>query len=321
VWSAARKRYSPDEKRSVAEWERNFALLFRKGKSGAREDDCVLMGCNQWLNPVVTHTEILSGVGLAGSRSFCCGEPYYRAGMLDRAEEIFRRSASLLSSCRARRLVVFCPACFNMFANVYPKLLGKGPGVELVSLPRWLLTRIKSGKIRLRRKLGMKAWLQKNCHCAPLGEGFHDDVREILSAAGVRVEETKGGGFRCCGLGAGASRQSAADCFGHVAKYLRELPVRDVVSYCNGCVVTLGFAELIPLAGFRVFHLMDVVSMAAGGTPVRKHASRGALLLAAEPAVFASALVSSGFVYLTRAFRRDERVPRRIGFHAQTLHL
>lgn len=275
LWSVARKKHSARERRSVREWERNFASLFGGSEFCVEEKrDFMLMGCNQWLNPFVTHTAILADLEIAGSREFCCGEPYYRAGMLDRAGGIFRRNLSLFSTCRADRIVMFCPSCYNMMKNVYPKLLNESVNIGLISFPEWLKERIEKGKLRFINKLNIDVWMQRNCHASLLGEIFHDTVVEVLSATGVRVVEGEPPGHWCCGLGPAASRQNPLDMIAHLARHLRGLPERNVVCYCNGCLMTMAAVENVRPLGFRFYHLLDLVRMAAGEDRPRSHAAR-----------------------------------------------
>ncbi|MFH1539297.1 MAG: (Fe-S)-binding protein [bacterium] len=315
LWSLARGAYSRRERDITSEWDENFAAL-RGGDAGGR--DFLLMGCNQWLNPLVADTGIFRDLRVAGSREFCCGEPYYRSGMLGRAEGIFERNLSLFGTrwagragpaWRAGRVVVFCPSCFNMLANIYPKLTGRRVAAEMVTLPDWLLERIRDGKIKFTNKLNMKVWVQRNCHAPTLGEDFHDAVLEVLSAAGARagpawraVEGEPGGPGRpgrhwCCGLGPAAARQNPLDMAAQMARHLSRLPARDVACYCNGCLLTMAGVEKAAPLGFRFYHLVDIVRMAAGEKPARYYAGRMARLFATALAAAPAAALKKGLRY------------------------
>jgi Fe-S oxidoreductase len=178
-------------------------------------------------------------------------------------------------------LIMFCQAGYNMFKNVLPLKFGVQFPFEVIFLGEWLLEKIERGDIQRTRPLSMKVTVQDSCHSRQLGKEFRDMNRNLIQWTGAEiVEMTRHGDHGlCCGLG------GAAGWWGNTGpaliRALREAnktQAESIVAYCNGCLLTLMLGRTF-YPGPPIYLIFELVQMAAGEKPARRHRARAAQIL------------------------------------------
>lgn len=280
VWSKLEKWYTEREREEVRRW---------REPEGARE--MLFLGCNQQYTPYIVHSRLFEGLPVFSDRSYCCGEPVFRLGMLEDARRCALRLKRRLEELGVERLIAFCPSCYNTMTNLTPNAFGIRYGVEIVDLTRWLQSRLDAGEIDVSNPLDMTVTIQDGCHGTGIGEDFLRANRDILARLGLTVKEMEhtGGGMRCCGLGAAAARYRLSDVLKQGIGRLREAKGTgaDAVSaYCNGCYFTMNMIKLAYPVTPPVYHMVELVQKAMGEKPERRIGLRRIeILMAAAEAV------------------------------------
>lgn len=266
-------RLPPDERELVAKWEQ-----------AEPRGDVLYPGCNLITSPYLTQSGVFDDLTIAGSLALCCGEMYYRMGLLDVARRIGEKLTAYYADKPIDRMIFVCPAGFNMFTHILPEKFGARFSFPLVYFTDYLLERIDSGRLSLPRRLDGTVLVHDSCHGRLLGPDLTDRVRELLRRLGVTPIDpphTGASGY-CCGIAAAAPRQSAADLAEAVAlpslEYYRAAGDR-IGTYCAGCYLTLGSLPAATGLGKPVKHVLELVAEAMGRpTPDRLGARARTLL-------------------------------------------
>lgn len=250
------------EKEAIRKWQKNF----NTEKSG----DLLFLGCNQHINPSITFSSLLSSFTPFSLKNMCCGEPYYRAGNLERVYENAQKLEKKFKKFKNRKIVFFCPACYNMFANILPEKFGIKFNFEKLTLLEWLWQKIKTNKIVIRYPLNKTATIQDSCHSKEIGEDFQNLSRNILNEIGVEViemEHTKKDAL-CCGFGAYLGNFSAVNVVSSTFRCLKEAKktaAEILCTYCNGCFINFSLANLFTFFKIPIFHIIELLNYAVEG--------------------------------------------------------
>ncbi len=264
----------PDERTAVQSWART------------RAEQVIFVGCNARITPYLFLSPIFRNAPpIYGERSACCGEIFYRLGMLEEAK---KRAESLRRKFEERgikRIICFCPSGNNMIQNVHPRTFGTDPGVEVIPMVSWLLEEIRKGKLKP-SPLRFKVTVQDNCHSSSLGRGFIEETREFLQELGLEIVEMEYSRLKakCCGIGAFASRFSPLDVVKATASRVLEIQAtgaQAVAAYCNGCYLVLSAAKLLNPALPPVYHFLELLELSLGLKPERRFRRRLRDLIAA----------------------------------------
>jgi len=82
-----------------------------------------------------------------GGDEWCCGYPLLALGEGDRADLLARHNVAELKSLEARQLVTTCPSCYHMCKHIYPSLLGRELGVDVLHATELLASLIDAGRL------------------------------------------------------------------------------------------------------------------------------------------------------------------------------
>ena len=178
-----------------------------------------------------------------GGDEWCCGYPLLALGEGDRADLLARHNVAELKSLEARQLVTTCPSCYHMWKHIYPSLLGRELGVDVLHATELLASLIDAGRLPMG-----ELSLQVTYHDPrDLGRksGVYEAPRKVLqSIPGVTLVEMSGSGqtSECCG-GGGNVESFDPDTVSLVA-YHRvdracEVGADMIVSACQQCERTL----------------------------------------------------------------------------------
>lgn len=269
------ERLPRDEKRVVESW-----------RDVSKTEVALYPGCNFIVSPYLTMTGLMDGMSIRGTLDLCCGEVYYRAGLYEASYLQAEKVKNHYENMGLKKLIVPCPAGLNMFTRVWPELYGISPRFDVEPFLGWLLTRIDSGRIRLRHRLDMRVTVQESCNGKLLGDEYLALPRKLLDRLGVEVVEQEFCRDRalCCGIGSGFSHFSGYHPL-HITlatvrclKSARKTGAEAIVVYCAGCLAMLSAGKIV-YPGMPVYHILELVQMAAGEKPRRRQKQRAWLTL------------------------------------------
>lgn len=270
---SAVKDYTREEKALTARWRRN-------ADSNLEGQDVIFAGCNAQIFPYLLSTPLLAGVKVLGEPGLCCGEVYYRMGLFDRVKRLALSLQERLGMIKPRRLIMFCPAGYNMQKNILPRQFGVKLDCEHIYIGEWLLEKVRSGKIRFDRPIGKKIVVQESCHAKVLGDDFMNKPRELLEAAGAEIVEMKPKREQqiCCGVADGIARFNPLDMMVGGSRQWKQAQASgaDVFApYCGTCYLMLKMVQKRYFSSIECLHLLELLDSAAGGT-MKSIASRRA---------------------------------------------
>ncbi len=267
--------------------------------AGPPDSEVVLYtGCNSLMFPRIFESEIFDGLSPFGSLDYCCGEMYYRMGLFDDAEKTGLALKKTLDRFKIKKMVFICAACMNIISNVLPREFGIEFDFEKQFLATWLLERIESGTLKLKKKMNKIVCVQDSCHAKMMAPDIHESPRKLLEALGARIEEAQynRNDSRCCGLAAGVGRYSMYDMISaglQRTNDMRKAETDMAVTYCNGCQLTLGMMGLMNPLAPKMMPLVQLVQEAAGEKPDYGILQKRALQMAANILINAGPVLMS----------------------------
>lgn len=275
IWRGLERWLSPAEKEDLSRWSR---------PPDSRE--VLFLGCNQRLTPYVARTVLFKDITVFTDPSECCGEYYLRLGLVEEAREKAASLSRRFEELGIRKVVAFCPACQNTIQRLAPLALGVDFDVEVTGLVEWLESRVRQGDVVLSRKLEGTVTVQDPCHASGLGEEVIASVRYLLSQTGLRVLEMENNGLEaeCCAIGASVARYRLSDVMRtgmHRARQARATGASRTCAWCNGCYMVMNMFRLVYPLQPPVYHLLELIQLAAGEEPLRQVPARSLQLLAA----------------------------------------
>ncbi|TWJ11350.1 Fe-S oxidoreductase [Geobacter argillaceus] len=145
-----------------------------------------------------------AGVDLAimGKGELCCGDPMRRLGNEYQYQNFVRRNIEQLKKLRFKRIVTYCPHCYNTLKNEYPQFDGQ---FEVVHYTELLGDLISSGKLSPKRSEPVKVAYHDPCYLAR-GNGVVKgrEILDSLPGTTTLAVERSGEQTFCCGGGGGA---------------------------------------------------------------------------------------------------------------------
>ncbi len=270
-----RKRYLRNEKKLIKKW---LASISHREQI-EDNDKFIFLGCNQRLNPYVFNLSIFNEMKIIFDENICCGEPFYRMGLMDYVKKNISVLKEFFSKYIDKEIIFICPAGYNMFKNIYPKKFNIDFYFKPVYINDWILENINKGKIKLKKKLDYSVTIQDSCHGKYMGLGFLMQNREFIALLTKDIIEPKHSlkNSLCCGLGNFAINSNPFISFLKGLKRLKELEKTNtdlIVSYCNGCVITLSLIAFLVGKKTKIYHTLELLQMALGDEPLHMHKRR-----------------------------------------------
>ncbi|HOO56838.1 MAG TPA: (Fe-S)-binding protein [bacterium] len=258
-------------------------------------------GCNMCTIPSLTGASFMRDLNIRGALEWCCGEMYFRTGMFDQLRGCAERMNALLDRLGAKKMMVLCTAGFNIISNVLPKY-GLDTDVEITSYLPWLWEKLDSGGIEIKKPLNMSVTIQESCHSKLIGAEYTDLPRKILEKIGVRVKEMDHcrENAYCCGIGGGFPAKQNYNPLALGFAMLRAVREAEktradaTATYCAGCLQMMSSGSTVYPGAKPVYHIIELVQMAAGEKPARRAPARGRQMLAGTMINQAPKLLSTG---------------------------
>ena len=178
-----------------------------------------------------------------GGQEWCCGYPLLSMGRLEQAKSLIQHNVAQVKELGASRVVFACPSCYHMWKFVYPKVLGKEIGLEVLHATELLDELITQGAIEL-GEMDMRVTYHDPCDLGRKSNVFEAPRRVLQSIPGLTFVEMSSSGqiSECCG-GGGNLESFDPDVVSEVS--LRridracEIDAQVVTSACQQCERTL----------------------------------------------------------------------------------
>lgn len=270
MWSMA---LPEDEKKTFQSWS-----------EPRKAEEILYPGCMMCFPPYLSHSKLFDGFNTVMSNELCCGEPFYRIGVLDTAEQIAKRLEKQFRIMGVKKMIFPCLGCHNTIKNVYPKRFGVEFGFESIALLDLIWKRIESGEIEIKNKLNIRATVLDNCHSKPFGAHFFDLIRKILKALGAGVVEMKHNreNALCCGIAAFAIKQDPMDVIDAAVKTFKEAEETgaDALAVnCGGCLILQSVGKIVSSGEMPIYHIIELVQKAMGEEPTHRNMERAENML------------------------------------------
>ncbi len=270
IWSSLKALMPADELALLRSWD-HFT---------PREEIC-LTGFYTSVVPYLLRAQVLAGLPeIMGSEAlFGCAGDIYKTGRFDLVEQIVRRLERAFGEMGVKRVVASMSAEGMMLKHILPERFGARFDFEVITLDEWLLERLRSGEIRIGSPLGMRVTVHDNCLSKLEGGRLQEVNREIAERAGCEVVEMAHHGEHsmCCGFGAAAAHFRILDIMSSGYRRLREIEdagADAAVIYCPACLFILSVIREMAGEKTPFYHPVELVEMAAGGSPAHRHEER-----------------------------------------------
>ncbi len=162
----------------------------------------------------------------------CCGHDVYWAGETSTAIQLAKYNIEQYKKAKIKTLVVSCAEGYEMWKNIYPKLLGALP-FEVKHLSEIILERQIDKKFIPRDSSSITITYHDPCRLGRLS-GIYDAPRQVLTALKgvnlIEMENTKENA-QCCGV------SSFLNCTNN-SRILRELRLKDAAQTGASTLVT-----------------------------------------------------------------------------------
>lgn len=263
----------PDEQKTLREWHD----LSRPELASSPQ--VLFAGCNLKAMPYFTFSSLFADLPTFAAPDLCCGEVYFRMGILDKAESQAHYLEERYRALDLKRVVFFCLAGYNMMQNLLPRYFGVSFDFDKVYLLDYLWQKIERGEIEITHRAAGTVTVHDPCHAKTLGQDFMNMPRRLLEEMGyslVEMEHNRELGL-CCGFGNGAGRQSPIDIMVWAFRRLgeaRKTGAEMVVTYCSICQLFLCLARKFYPKAPPVYHILDLLQMAIGEQPAMRHSER-----------------------------------------------
>jgi len=166
------------------------------------------VGCLATYDPRIRNVarkmvEILSKAGvdfaILGTLERCTGEPARRMGEEGLFQELALKNIKTLKSINAKKLIVHCPHCYQIFKNEYREL---GLEIEVIHHSVLLRNLMSQGKIKPKISIDTLITFHDSCYIARFNN-IINEPREILTSLRFKEMERRGKDTFCCGAGGG----------------------------------------------------------------------------------------------------------------------
>lgn len=232
-------------------------LLFWVGCQGAYHDRSSLIASS--LAGVLKQAGL--DFAILGKEENCCGDPVRRIGDEYLFQKIAKRNIGLLRGLHFKRILTYCPHCFNMLKNEYPQL---GGDFKVVHYTELLGDLIRGGNLKIQREMERKVAYHDPCYLAR-ANNIHEVPREILrSIPGIALLESHHSKRQtfCCGAGGGHMwmREIRGKKINEVrVKELSEIQPDIIATSCPYCLVM--FEDGVKSLGVEGIRCLDLIEM------------------------------------------------------------
>lgn len=291
IWSSLRVLMGEDELSLLDSWRENIDHC---GKT------VLLTGFYTNLVPYVAMTPLLGELkpAIAGFEGFwgCAGDAY-KLGMMTAAEEIAGMLQTKFSERGIEKIYCLMGAEAMMLMDVLPRRFGADFGFcHPEPLDYWILDKLKSGGIEVKRKLNLKVAVHDNCTSKYAGGRLQEVMRETMERIGCEIVEMRHNreSALCCGWAAtilslhgfvsGNALVTLLNLLEALYRRLQEAEATGagiMVVSCHACYLFLSVIKVLTDSKIDIYLSQELVEMAAGETPFHRNERRAWDLIAA----------------------------------------
>ncbi len=175
-------------------------------------------------------------VGILGEAEKCCGEPMRKMGNEYLYQMMAAENIEAMQASGATKVVTSCPHCFNSLAKDYRDL---GFELEVQHYSEYLAELLEQGRLKLQPQ-AFDCTYHDSCYLGRYND-IYQAPRELLAAAGGRIEEMERHGSEsfCCGAGGGrilAEEKLGSRISEHRARMAAQTQAPTLVSNCPFCL-------------------------------------------------------------------------------------
>lgn len=195
---ATRGDWAKDLKVKILSEDSNVDFLFWVGCAGSFDER------NKKVSRTLVNLLQKANVnfGILGTEEMCCGETLRRMGNEYLAQILMQQNIELFNKYGVKKIITFCPHCFNTFKNEYPQF---GGVYEVFHHTEFLWDLIQKGKLKLKTSVEMNVVYHDSCYLGRYNN-IYDAPRKLLeSIEDTKLFEMKRKEDRsfCCGAGGG----------------------------------------------------------------------------------------------------------------------
>lgn len=259
--------------------------LYKKWAADEPPAEIVLYpGCNFLTMPLLGTGALFEKLPVWGNWDLCCGEMYFRMGLLDPVKKIARKLTDFYKNKKIKEMVFVCPAGYNMFSNVLPKQFGAEFDFKKTFFTDWFISELANNSFEITNPLKKSVVVHDSCHARVLGDDFMNRERKLLKMLGANVYETKNNRSKglCCGMAAGCTNFAALDIVKASLRQYKALnasPAKEVAIYCTGCLLTLSIIRTLHPFGKQFSHTIELIRQAMGENPEKTSMTKALLVL------------------------------------------
>ncbi len=259
--------------------------LVKQWNNAPKTKTAIYAGCNILMQPYLMRSKLYEDIDIFGNLNICCGEPLFRSGCKDAFYQVAHHVSSKLNEqTQVKEWIMPCLAGYHIFKRIYPEC-GVNINANVVSILEWIWERIQAGEIEIKHSLNKTVTLHDNCWPRISGEKFFELSRRILNTIGINIIEMQYNkeNSLCCGMGAAAANYNLPDTISTAKKRIREAKntKADIfVNYCGGCNWIFALVEKLMIGKKpEIYHILELVQMAIGETPVHRTKKRSKNML------------------------------------------
>ena len=169
-------------------------ILFWVGCAGSY--DSRAQKISRALVKILNHAQV--SFAILGKEENCTGDPARRAGNEFVFQMLALQNIETFKMYDVKRLVTFCPHCFNTLKNEYPEL---GSTVDVVHHTEFIKELMESGRLTVEKSAETITY-HDSCYLGRVND-MYDIPRDLLSQLGKEIKEMPRNKTRglCCGAG------------------------------------------------------------------------------------------------------------------------
>ncbi|KPL03697.1 MAG: hypothetical protein AMJ73_05675 [candidate division Zixibacteria bacterium SM1_73] len=195
---ATRGDWAKDLKVKIIAEDKNVDFLFWVGCAGSFDER------NKKVSRTLVNLLEKASInfGILGTEEMCCGETLRRMGNEYLAQILMQQNIELFNKYGVKKIITYCPHCFNTFKNEYPQF---GGNYEVFHHTEFLWDLIEKGKLKLTTSVEMSVVYHDSCYLGRYNN-IYDAPRKLLeSVEDTRLSEMERKKDRsfCCGAGGG----------------------------------------------------------------------------------------------------------------------
>lgn len=196
------------------------------------------------------------------NEEWCCGAPLKFGGTSENFKAFIEHNVETIESTGVKRGVFSCPACYRVFKDVYPNILGRSLNFKIMHFVEFAYELVKEGRLKL-NKIEAKVTYHDPCELAR-GLGIIDEPRKLLTTfvdTLIEMPENKAN-VRCCGGGSTLRAVNSALALSIGQKRIEQavqVGAEILLTGCPSCKLNLRQATRVSKTNLQVLDITELV--------------------------------------------------------------